>query len=170
MYFCKSYLFKNLRFFSYIFSFLFIAINSIGYVHAEIKEAKRLDPTIHSERGYTVRYSVFNSQFIKEDVARAYKLFRGKNGVLVNVVLTKTGKETESLGLPAAKVTGFAKNLMQQQKTLEFKTINEGKATYFLAPLRITNEEMFHFEINVTPPDGSRPIKVKFSKKLYVDP
>lgn len=151
-----------------IFCLLFLAMSFTQTVGATEEEAPLMSPTQHSERGYTVHYSVFNSHFIPADIARAYQLIRGKNHVLVNVVLTQTGKESQTFGL-AAKVSGAAKNLMQQRQPLKFQTINEENTTYFLAPLRITNEEVFHFEIQVTPPDNSKPITIKFSKKLYVD-
>ena len=117
---------------------------------------------------YKVYYTVFNSSFIKPDVARIYNLTRGKNQVLVNVSLVKRGEQGDSLGL-AAKVEGTATNLMQQQRTLKFKEISEQNTVYYLAPLRVSDEEVMNFRIQVQPTEGGRPLVLEFSKTMYVE-
>ncbi|GLS27061.1 DUF4426 domain-containing protein [Marinibactrum halimedae] len=121
-----------------------------------------------TEDGYRIFYSVFNSSFIPPDIASTYKLIRGKDRALVNIVVTKDGEETQTLGLPA-NLKGEARNLMQQAQKLKFQRINEQNTTYYLAPIRFTNEEVMNFFITVTPEGSDSPIKLKFSKKLYVD-
>lgn len=116
---------------------------------------------------YTVHFSVFNSAFVPAEVASAYKITRATDQALINISVTHTGADATHLGLPA-KVTGTAKNLIQQLKTLEFQTIREGDATYFIAPLKHTNEEVFNFDIYVTPEGSDRPLHVEFSRTLYV--
>ena len=115
---------------------------------------------------YKVLHTVFNSSFIKPDVASAYNLTRGKDQVLINIALVRSIGKGVSNGLPA-KISGTVANLMQQQKNLEFIEIKEQDATYYLAPLRIDNEEVLHFNINVNSDGKDYPIT--FSKKLYVD-
>lgn len=117
---------------------------------------------------YKVFYTVFNSSFIKPDIARTYNITRGKRHVLVNISLIKSGPEGDSEGL-AAEVKGTAANLMQQQKTLKFQEIKEQEAVYYLAPLRITDEEVMNFKIDVTATPGARPFTLEFTKTLYVD-
>ncbi len=117
---------------------------------------------------YKVYYTVFSSSFIKPEVARVYNLTRGKNQVLVNISLVKANAGGDTQGL-AAKVSGTAANLMQQQKTLEFKEISEQDAVYYLAPLRITDEEVMNFKILVQPVTGGETFSLEFSKTLYVD-
>ncbi|WP_053981269.1 DUF4426 domain-containing protein [Marinagarivorans algicola] len=113
---------------------------------------------------YTVHYTAFNSTFIQPDIAAHYGITRGKNQTLINIsVHDKTGKAVD------AKLDAYAQNLMQQKKPLTFKTITEQAAIYSIAPLRITNEEVFNFHITVTPPQ-SKPFTLKFTRKLYVEP
>lgn len=135
----------------------------------EIPDARVIEQNERSKifNDYTVHFSVFNSAFVPAEVAEIYQITRANNRVLVNISVTKTGGDATDLGLPA-KVTGTATNLIQQQKVLDFQTINEGNATYFIAPLKHTNEEVFNFAIAVTPDGSEKALDVKFSRTLYV--
>lgn len=134
---------------------------------AQIDQTK-LIKTAEKFGDYTVHYNVFNSTDIPAQVAEAYKLVRGKDRALVNISLTKTENGSTSLGLPAV-VSGVSKNLMQQRQRLKFIEIKEADATYYLAPLVFTNEEVLHFEVQVKAADNSRPLKLNFSRTLYTD-
>ncbi len=112
---------------------------------------------------HTVNYTVFNSLFVPANIAGIHNLVRAKDKALINisVINDKTGKTVP------AKITGTAKNLIQQSKALAFKTIKEPDAQYYIAPLRHTNEEIIHFAISVTV-DGQTHA-IKFTRKLYVE-
>ncbi|WP_439133148.1 DUF4426 domain-containing protein [Pseudomaricurvus sp.] len=116
---------------------------------------------------YKVLHTVFNSTFLQPEVASAYNLTRGKGQSLLNIALIKSTDGGNSKGL-AAEVSGSIANLMQQQRTLEFIEIKEHDAVYYLAPIRVSNnDEVVHFNIEVTHDGKTYPIK--FSKKLYKD-
>lgn len=115
---------------------------------------------------YTVYYSVFNSTMVEPDIARLHQITRAENQVLVNVALVANEGPD---GGQAAEVSGSVSNLMQQTRELKFKAIVEDNVIYYLAPLRITDEEILNFTIDVDPRGQAGPYTVKFSKKLYVD-
>lgn len=116
---------------------------------------------------YNVLHTVFNSTFLQPEVATAYNLTRGKGQSLLNIAIIKSTDGGNSKGLPA-KVSGSITNLMQQQRTLEFIEIKEHDAVYYLAPIRVSNnDEVVHFNIEVTHDGKTYP--VTFSKKLYKD-
>lgn len=116
---------------------------------------------------YNVLHTVFNSTFLQPEVASAYNLTRGKGQSLLNVALIKSTDGGNSKGLPA-KITGSITNLMQQKRELEFIEIKEHDAVYYLAPIRVSNnDEVVHFKIEVTHDGKTYP--VAFSKKLYKD-
>lgn len=118
---------------------------------------------------YKVYHTVFNSNFIQPDIARAHNLTRAKNKVLVNVAVVRKEGDGDTQGLPA-KVSGSVKNLMQQKQGLDFKEVREQTATYYLATTRLSSsEEVLHFNI-VVEIDGHPPFDVNFSKKLHIDP
>jgi hypothetical protein len=134
---------------------------------AQIDQPKEITTT-EAFGEYTVHYNVFNSTSIPAKVAEAYKLVRGKDRALVNISLTKTENSQTSLGLPA-KVSGTTKNLMQQTQILNFIKIEEGDATYYIAPFVFNNEEVLHFDIKVSADANGKPMAIKFNRTLYTE-
>lgn len=115
---------------------------------------------------YTVHYSTFNSLFVPADVASIHQLVRAKDQTLINIAVQKTAD-----GSPvAAQVSGTAKNLLQQQKNIDFKTIQEQDAVYYIGALRHTNEEIFHLDFTIVPEGEKQPLTFRLSRKLYTEP
>lgn len=127
--------------------------------------AANVEDTEKEFEKYRVHYSVFNSEFIPANIASIHNLVRAKDQALINIAVEdKATKKTVK-----AKISGVAKNLIQQTKTLDFKAIEEPDAYYSLAPIRHTNEEIFHFTIQVLPEGESQALEVKFTRKLYTE-
>ncbi|CAM4305462.1 DUF4426 domain-containing protein [Vibrio neonatus] len=92
-----------------------------------------------------LHYSAFNSTFIAPKIARELKLKRNPYVALINISaldLYSVGKKPTQVTL-----TGTAKNLIGNTRTLTFKEITQGDAIYYLAELPITENETFRFEI-----------------------
>lgn len=136
-------------------------------VQAQVDQPKEISTT-EKFGDYTVHYNVFNSTDIPAKVAEAYKLVRGKDRALVNISLTKTENGSTTLGLPAI-VSGASKNLMQQKQALKFIEIKEGDATYYLAPFVFNNEEVLHFDIQVSADANTKPMSFTFNRTLYTE-
>ena len=132
---------------------------------AQIDQPKEIKTT-EKFGDYTAHYNVFHSMDIPAKVAETYKLVRGADRALVNISLTKTDNGSTSLGLPAV-VTGASKNLMQQKQTLKFIEVKEGDATYYLAPFVFNNEELLHFDIQVSADANANPMAFTFNRTLY---
>ena len=114
---------------------------------------------------YSVHYTLFSSTFVKPEVAAIHGIKRSKYENLLNISVVPKG---EYGGLPAT-ISGTATNLLQQQKTLDFIEIKEQTATYYLAPVRINNKEVIHFDIKVKLEGETDVLKVKFTKTVYAD-
>jgi hypothetical protein len=115
---------------------------------------------------YTVHYSTFNSLFVPADIAQIHQLVRAKDQTLINIAVQKTAD-----GSPvAAHVSATAKNLLQQQKSITFKTIQEQDAVYYIGALRHTNEEIFHLDFAIVPEGETQPLTFRISRKLYTEP
>ncbi|WP_346838478.1 DUF4426 domain-containing protein [Microbulbifer sp. SAOS-129_SWC] len=135
---------------------LFWAANSAAQPEARVIKS-------HQDFGdYRVIYSVFNSEFIKPEIAEQYQLVRGKDRVFVNVSVVEKVGGTHGL---AAEMSGNATNLIQQSRPLKFMEIKEGEAVYYLAPLRFNHEETMTFTIDVKLPNGETE-QVSFRRKL----
>jgi hypothetical protein len=115
---------------------------------------------------YTVHYSTFNSLFVPMNIAQIHQLVRAKDQTLINIAVQKTAD-----GSPvAAQVSATAKNLLQQQKSISFKTIQEPEAVYYIGALRHTNEEVFHLDFVIVPEGETQPLTFRISRKLYTEP
>jgi hypothetical protein len=124
--------------------------------------------TFVEENGYRVFYSTFNSTFLTPQAAQAAGLVRDAKRTLLNIVVTKIDSQANSLGINAS-IDATAANLMQQQQRLKFTQITEPGTVYYIADIRHSQEEVFNFNIRVTPEGEPTPIEIKFSKKLWVD-
>ncbi len=111
-----------------------------------------------------IYYSVFNSSFLRAEVAAAYGITRGRDRGLVNISVVEND-------LPAGKtaqVTGTATNLLAQQQVLDFMEVREGDSVYYLAPFRFGKEDPLTFRIQVKIAD--QPMRtLSFTRKLYHD-
>ena len=127
--------------------------------------AKAQENTSYELNNHIIYYNVFNSTLIPAKVAQAHNLVRAKDRVYVNVALVK---KTGGNGI-AANISGSHRNLMQQKFPLDFIEIKEATATYYLAPIRINNEDILHIDIHVATTDNSDSGSVSITKKLYKD-
>lgn len=117
---------------------------------------------------YEVHYILFNTQFLQPGIASKYGIERSKNTALVNVSVLKMNPD--GTGVPVeAVVSGAAKNLMQQQKNLKFRTIKEQNAIYSLADLFISDREVLRFELIVKPEDTNKSYTIQFNQMTYID-
>lgn len=113
----------------------------------------------------TVHFNLFSSKLLTPAIAEASGFTRAADIALLNVALVK-GKAHS--GSPA-KVTGYYKNLMQQQRQIEFREIKETNATYYIASFRFTNQDILHFTIDVQALDSDQIHNIQFSRKMYTD-
>jgi hypothetical protein len=114
---------------------------------------------------YQLLYSAINSTLLPAEMATAYGLKRKADEVLVNISV----QDIQTKRAVPVQLTGVAKNLIQQERPLIFREIKEDGAVYYLATLRTTEREVFHFLLDVTLPDG-KVEKVKFTQELFVNP
>ncbi|GEA05382.1 hypothetical protein KUL42_01430 [Alteromonas sp. KUL42] len=112
---------------------------------------------------WDVHYMVVNTPFLTPEVAASYGIVRSKFNALVNIsVLDNTTGKAQR-----ADVTGVAKNLIGNSRSLSFKKVEEGDAIYYLAVLPFRDQETFRFEIDVQ--KGKDKQTLKFQQKMYVD-
>jgi len=111
--------------------------------------------------GFRVVYSAFNSTFLQPEVADRYQLRRARDAGLVNIAVVDSDNRTHP-----ALLSGRVSNIFQQQQTLEFLTIDEGDAIYYLAAFKIDGESFLNFDIAVTTAHKA-PRSFHFKKRFY---
>jgi Domain of unknown function (DUF4426) len=110
-----------------------------------------------------VHYVVVNTLFLDSDVAAHYGVSRSSDRAIVNLsVLDHNG--VALLG----EVSGVTINLLSQRAPLQFSTIREGDAIYYIAPIRYTDRDVLRFDLTVSVPDRA-PMKLEFQQTMYVE-
>ncbi|MEM8561177.1 MAG: DUF4426 domain-containing protein [Pseudomonadota bacterium] len=114
---------------------------------------------------YEVHYSVLNTTFIEPDVAASYGIVRGNRRAMLTLAAREESAPPGQT-LPM-QLKGKTWDLMQSQ-TLEFQTIREGTAVYYIADFKFINEEWRFFEITFRPEGASETFTLKFKHQLYL--
>ena len=117
---------------------------------------------------YTVHYNAFRSDTLTPEIAKAYQLTRRNNRMIVNITVRKRGADGKT-SPTKANVTGFANNLSNQVKNLEFREINDGGAIYYLAQAQVSNQEILKFDIKATPAGETITAKIKFQQQFFTN-
>jgi hypothetical protein len=111
-----------------------------------------------------VHYAVVNTMFLQPDVAARYGIVRDTDRAIVNVSVLDSGGATL-----AADVSGVTINLLNHEAKLTFDTIKEETSTYYIAPIRYTDQDVLRFRIDVTLPNRA-PMRLEFQQRMYVEP
>lgn len=110
-----------------------------------------------------VHYVVVNTLFLEPDIAARYGLVRGADRAILNVsVIGPDGTPRD------ASVEGTVRNLLEQEATLAFQRIDEGEAIYFIAPLKVTDQDVLRFDVAVDDRRGNTG-RVQFLERMWVD-
>ena len=117
---------------------------------------------------YEVHFNTFESTFLTPAIANQYGFSRSKRLGLLNVAVLKTQPGNLPKPTPAI-VTGTVTNLLGQIVKLQFVTIDEGEAIYYIAPFSKTNDEILRFKVSAKLNANLAPMEVNFQKHLYVD-
>ncbi|MEE1999882.1 DUF4426 domain-containing protein [Alkalimonas sp. MEB108] len=125
-----------------------------GFVVAEQKQT--LGP-------WDVHYLAFNATFLTPEVARSYGIERSRFTGIVNLSVLSSDDQTAQ----QVNVTGTARNLLGQQRTLRFQQVRDGAAIYYFAPLTIRNEELWRFDIQLQ--QGNEQQRLRFEHTYYID-
>ncbi len=112
---------------------------------------------------WDVHYMVLNTTFLQPEIARINEIERSGKNALVNIsVLKKQGKEAQEV-----EMSGTARNLLGNTRTLNFKQVKEGKAIYYLATVPFSNKEVLRFDIDIN--QGRSSQNLKFQQTMYTD-
>ncbi|NHH99790.1 MULTISPECIES: DUF4426 domain-containing protein [Oceanimonas] len=111
---------------------------------------------------WTVHYSAFPSTFLSPEVAQGNNIERSRyNGLLNIAVLDADGKPVQ------VSLSGQGKNLLGNVRRLEFQTIREGEALYYIAQYPYRNEDNVLFTIDI---QGARQGgELSFRHTFYTD-
>lgn len=115
---------------------------------------------------YVVYYNAFTTDFLSPDVAKSYDITRSKNRGMLNISVQKKvmGTTGESV---KAKVSGHARNLNNQLRNLDIRTIEDGNARYYIATFPVSNGETLNFDLSIRPAGGDQDLQVRFRQEFF---
>ena len=115
---------------------------------------------------YEVHFIGLTSSELDKDVAKLYGITRSRNIGFLNLSVLKKGQGP----LPVAwnaKIEGTMSNLIGQTQELSFTRVQETSALYFYSTFDFYDQDMYRFNLKVTPEGMTRPYDVNFSKRFY---
>ncbi len=115
---------------------------------------------------YVVHYNAMNSSVLPPAVAQQYNIPRSTSRALVNITVLEKVMGTPNRPVHAV-VTATARNLSGQLRTLDMQEVEEQGAIYYLGQLRVRDEEVFDFHVEITPDGSDEPLLLDFRQKFY---
>ena len=117
---------------------------------------------------YTIHYNAFNSTAIDADAAKKNGLIRSKFTAMLNIAVFKKQLDGSTIATRSLN-RGQVENLLGQQQSLNFVTIEEGSALYYIASFRFADQELMNFSVTLQPDPNKAPIELTLSQKFYID-
>jgi hypothetical protein len=135
--------------------FLFCLIVLSLPVHAEIQKFGDVD----------INYNVVTTDTLAPQVAKAYGITRSKNRLLLTVAVSRM--DENNIPRPvSAEVTAHTVNMIEQQRRIRMKTINEGEAIYYIGDFSFATPDFLRFTLNVAEPGAAKPYKIEFQRNF----
>ncbi|MFY9178828.1 MAG: DUF4426 domain-containing protein [Venatoribacter sp.] len=118
---------------------------------------------------YEVHYIGLTSNFLTPEVAKAYSIERSRTLGFLSISVLKKQPQGQLAVPVAAKVTGSIKNLLSQERGLDFREIKETGSVYYISTFRFDDEDMYNLRLQVKPEGQERSFDVKFSQRFYFE-
>lgn len=136
--------------------FMAIVLSWLALIPAQAEQKKQLGV-------WDVHYIALPTTLLDPTIASQYKIERSKYNGLVNVsVLNSKDQAAQQV-----QISGEAKNLLGQIKSLTFVEVKEGAAVYYIAQYGYQTEQMVSFTIQIS--QGSQSQQLKFNHTFYPD-
>lgn len=118
---------------------------------------------------YEVFHSMFNSSFLQPDTAVAIGVDRAKDIALLNLSIKEHLADGTSVARKATQISGSAFNLLHTNE-LDFQEIVEPGAVYYLAKIKISNDnEMIVIKASIIPEGSEQAIDLEFKHHFYLN-
>ncbi len=115
---------------------------------------------------YEVHYIALPTTVLDPTIAKQYNLARSKSTGFLNVSVLKKQPDGSTRAI-SAFVRGHVRNMVQQQRELEFSRISEGTAVYQIAQFWYSEGENMVFELEVQADPEQGPFSLRFSQAIY---
>lgn len=136
--------------------FMAIVLSWLALIPAQAEQKKQLGV-------WDVHYIALPTTLLDPTIASQYKIERSKYNGLVNISVLNSKDQVAQ----QVQISGEAKNLLGQIKSLTFVEVKEGAAVYYIAQYGYQTEQMVSFTIQIS--QGSQSQQLKFNHTFYPD-
>jgi hypothetical protein len=116
---------------------------------------------------YEVYYTLFASDFLRPEIARAYGIVRANDRALLNIAVRRLEPTGGSVPIKA-HVEGTRSDLIQVRE-LQLREVVEDDAIYYLAEFPFRNDETHYLKLRIQPDGDTSTLDLQFKQTLYVD-
>lgn len=110
-------------------------------------------------------YNALTAAELTPEIAGALEIPRSRKRALVVIHAQKlAGSQRDSR---KANVTGTARNLVGQSRTLSFRIIRDADVDYAIATLPVSNLETLIFDLEIRVEGHPKPLSVEFRRQFY---
>ncbi len=117
---------------------------------------------------YTIHYNAITTDKLEPTVAEAYGIQRSASRALVTISVTR-GEDAVSGESVTARVSGQASSPTGQVQRLGLREFQDDDAVYYIDTVRVRDEEVLTFEVQVSPDGERREYDVSFQRQFFVD-
>ena len=141
-------------------------IRLIGVVAFVVMSAEAMAQSAQDFDRYVVHYNAMNASMLTPAVARQYNIQRSSSRGLINITVLEKIMDMPNRPVHAVvKVT--ARNLSGQLRTIDMQEVEEQGAIYYLGQIRVRDEEVFDFDVEVIPDGSETPLALDFRQRFY---
>ena len=114
---------------------------------------------------HIIHFNVFDSSFLTPEIAQQYGLKRSNYHAMLNLAVHE---KTDAADKPIPVILqGTVTNIVQQQRTLKFKEVQEGKAIYYLTDFRVTDDDLLTFDIKIRTNADAPGYDLRFKRRVF---
>ncbi|MCB1876348.1 MAG: DUF4426 domain-containing protein [Chromatiales bacterium] len=115
---------------------------------------------------YVIHYNAFPSDVLSPQISRQYGLARSKERGILNITVLRKVMGTASQPV-SAWVKATATNLSGQLRSIPMREIRERNAIYYIAQMRVADQETLRFNVRVQPIGTKETYTVEFSQQFH---
>lgn len=114
---------------------------------------------------YELHYSVVYSTFLSPETAAEYNITRGSKKAMLTLSV-RDAEAGETAGRPMM-IKGKTWDLIHAGE-LDFQVIQEGRATYYIAPFEFIDREWRFFKFDFRPKGADKNYQFEFKTQLWL--
>ena len=117
---------------------------------------------------YKIHHNAITTDFLSAAVAKAYKIPRSTERVLLNIAITET--RDDQMDKPvSAHLKVVRRNLLGYREELEMQEVLEGNAVYYISDFAVSHKDQWIFDIEALVDGQVYPLKAQYRETFITE-